>query len=190
MKVIVGLGNPGREYEETRHNIGFKVIGKLANENNISVTKNKHKALIGDGIIVTEKVMLVMPQTFMNLSGESVGTILNFYKIDVEDLIVVYDDISLNVGDLRIRQKGSAGGHNGMKNIIAHLGTDNFIRIKVGVGNKPQGRDLADYVLSKFPKNESEIVTNSIEDCSKCIQKLIKDGIISAMNEYNQRKKE
>jgi len=190
MKVIVGLGNPGKEYEETRHNIGFKVIGKLARENNISVTKNKHKALIGDGIIATEKVMLVMPQTFMNLSGESVGAILNFYKIDVEDLIVVYDDISLNVGDLRIRQKGSAGGHNGMKNIIAHLGTDNFTRIKVGVGNKPVGRDLADYVLGKFPKGESKIVSTSIENCSECIEKLIKNGINSAMNEYNQRKKE
>ena len=147
MKIIVGLGNPTKEYAGTRHNVGFSVIYNISDAYNIPVETKKHKALIGKGIIEGEKVILAMPQTYMNLSGESVRELMDYYKCDLSDLIVIYDDISLDVGQLRIRKKGSAGGHNGIKNIIANLGTDVFPRIKIGVGEKPKKYDLADYVL-------------------------------------------
>ena len=148
MILIVGLGNPGKQYEHTRHNVGFDVIDVMADKYNISVTEKKHKALCGKGIIEGQKVVLAKPQTFMNLSGESVAELLNFYKSDPEtELIVIFDDISLAPGNIRVRKKGSAGGHNGIKNIIAMTGTQNFMRIKVGVGDKPAGWDLADHVL-------------------------------------------
>ena len=151
MYIIAGLGNPTAQYEGTRHNVGFDVIDALADKYNISVDGRKNRAFIGKGIIEGQKVILVKPQTYMNLSGESIRGILDYYKIDEEEeLIVVYDDISLDVGQIRIRKKGSAGGHNGMKNIIAHLGHNVFKRVKVGVGEKPKQFDLADYVLSHF----------------------------------------
>ena len=151
MFIIVGLGNPGKKYENTRHNAGFLAIDALADKYGIRVTEKKHKALCGTGVIEGNKVLLVKPETFMNLSGESVRAVMDFYKIDPEeDMLVIYDDISLAPGNIRIRKKGSAGGHNGIKSIIAHAGTQNFVRIKVGVGEKPSGWDLADYVLGHF----------------------------------------
>ena len=152
MYIIAGLGNPTREYEKTRHNVGFEVIDVLADRLGTTVEEKKFKGCYGRGIIGGQKVLLLKPQTFMNLSGESVRAAADFYKVDPEHIIIVYDDISLDVGQLRIRKKGSAGGHNGIKNIIAHLGTQEFPRIKVGVGDKPKKMDLADYVLSRFSK--------------------------------------
>lgn len=157
MKIIVGLGNPTKEYAGTRHNVGFSVIYNISDAYNIPVETKKHKALIGKGIIEGEKVILAMPQTYMNLSGESVRELMDYYKCDLSDLIVIYDDISLDVGKLRIRAKGSAGGHNGIKNIIAQLGTQEFTRIKIGVGEKPAKMDLADYVLGRFSKRNSRL---------------------------------
>lgn len=148
MVIIAGLGNPTKEYEHTRHNVGFDTIDCIADQYGISINEKKHRALVGKGMIEGQKVILLKPQTFMNLSGESIRAAVDFYKVDEkEELIVIYDDISLPPGQLRIRKKGSAGGHNGIKNIIAHLGHDTFMRIKVGVGEKPAGYDLADYVL-------------------------------------------
>ena len=152
MYIIAGLGNPTREYEKTRHNVGFDTIDVLADKLNTSVDEKKFKGLYGRGIIAGEKVILLKPQTFMNLSGESVRAAADFYKVDPEDILVIYDDISLEPGQLRLRGKGSAGGHNGIKSIISHLGSDNFKRVKFGVGDKPKGWDLADWVLGKFPK--------------------------------------
>ena len=153
MYIIIGLGNPTAQYEGTRHNVGFDVIDRLAEKYNIAVDTKKHRAYIGKGMIDGQKVILAKPQTYMNLSGESVRELAEYYKVDPEqEILVIYDDISLDVGQLRIRKKGSAGGHNGIKNIIAHLGTQVFPRIKVGVGEKPKNYDLADYVLGHFPK--------------------------------------
>lgn len=185
MKIIVGLGNPTKEYAGTRHNIGFSVITDISDSYGILVDTKKHKALIGKGIIEGEKVILAMPQTYMNLSGESVREILDFYKCGKEDLIVIYDDISLDVGKLRIRTKGSAGGHNGIKNIIAHLGSDEFTRIKVGVGEKPKGMDLADYVLGRFKKDELEAIRESVARATKAVAVIIADGESAAMNQFN-----
>ena len=159
MFIIAGLGNPTLQYEGTRHNVGFDVIDMLADRYNISVDGRKGRALIGKGMIGGQKVLLVKPQTYMNLSGESLRELVNYYKIDEEhELLVIYDDISLDVGQLRIRKKGSAGGHNGIKNIIANLGTDVFPRIKIGVGEKPKKYDLADYVLGHFSKEDRELM--------------------------------
>ena len=152
MYIIVGLGNPTKEYDKTRHNVGFSVIDVLADRIGIDVSEKKHRALCGKGMLEGQKVILAKPQTFMNLSGESVRAMVDFYKVSPDEVIIVYDDISLEPGQLRIRTKGSAGGHNGIKNIIAHLGTQEFPRIKVGVGEKPKYMDLADYVLSRFSK--------------------------------------
>lgn len=188
MFVIVGLGNPDRKYEKTRHNIGFDVIDALAERYHISVTDKKHKALCGTGIIEGKKVLLVKPQTYMNNSGESVGEIMNFYKLDAEDeLLVIFDDISLPPGKLRIRKKGSAGGHNGIKSIIAHTGTQNFQRIKVGVGEKPEGWDLADHVLGRFSESERKDVEIAIEDAVKAAGMIVMEDIDRAMNEYNKK---
>lgn len=183
----MGLGNPGREYAETKHNIGFCVIDRLAKDYTISVTKWKHRAFIGDGQIQGQKVLLVKPQTYMNLSGESVREILQFYKIPIEDLIVIFDDISLPPGQTRIREKGSAGGHNGIKNIISHLGTEVFLRVKVGVGEKPPGWDLADYVLSKFSKEDAPLIESGMERAEKAVELLLAQGVAEAMNQTNQK---
>lgn len=185
MKIIVGLGNPTREYEGTRHNVGFSVIYNISDTYGIRVDTKKHKALIGKGIIGGEKVILAMPQTYMNLSGESVRELLDYYKCTNEDLIVIYDDISLDVGKLRLRAKGSAGGHNGIKNIISHLGTDVFDRIKVGVGEKPARMDLADYVLGRFSKEEQPVIRESAEKATKAVETIITENMASAMNKFN-----
>ena len=188
MKIIAGLGNPTKEYEGTRHNIGFSVIDKLADKYNISMNEKKHKAICGKGMIEGKKVILLKPQTYMNLSGESIVDAVNFYKVDPEeDVIIIYDDIDLDVGKLRIRAKGSAGGHNGMKNIIAHLGTQVFPRIRVGVGAKPKDWDLADYVLGRFPKEELPEIEAGRETACEAVKIIVSQGTEAAMNRINGR---
>lgn len=189
MYIIAGLGNPTREYEKTRHNVGFDTIDVLADRLNTSVDEKKFKGLYGRGIIAGEKVILLKPQTFMNLSGESVREAADFYKVDPEHIIVIYDDISLDVGQLRIRKKGSAGGHNGIKNIIAHLGTQEFPRIKVGVGDKPKGMDLADYVLGHFSKEDQAKMDEAFKDAADAAEMILDKGMDAAMNHYNMKKK-
>lgn len=189
MYIIVGLGNPKKEYDNTRHNIGFDVIDALADANRIGVSEKKHKAIIGKGIIAGQKVVLAKPQTFMNLSGESVRELTDYYKVDeTVELIVISDDISLDVGQLRIRKKGSAGGHNGLKNIILHLGHDSFQRIKMGVGEKPKNYDLADYVLGHFSKEERQVMDESVKDACKAIEMMVNDDTDGAMNIFNKKK--
>lgn len=191
MFLIVGLGNPGRQYEHTRHNVGFDVMDAIADKYNISISEKKHKALCGKGVINGNKVVLAKPQTFMNLSGESVAELLNYYKLDPEEeMIVIYDDISLAPGNLRIRKKGSAGGHNGIKNIIAMTGTQNFLRIKVGVGEKPRGWDLADYVLGHFDAGDRTGVEEAIGHAVTAAEQMLAGETDSAMNEFNAKKKE
>lgn len=189
MYIITGLGNPTREYDKTRHNAGFSVIDVLADRYGIAVDEKKHKAFCGRGVIEGQKVILVKPQTYMNLSGESVREVLDFYKEDPENIIVIYDDISLEPGQLRIRLKGSAGGHNGIKNIIAHLGTQEFPRIKVGVGEKPPRMDLADYVLSRFTKEEQISMEEAYKEAAQAVAMMITDGSDRAMNHFNTKKK-
>lgn len=183
MFLIVGLGNPGKEYENTRHNIGFKVIDNIASEYNIDINRQKFKGICGEGFIENQKVILLKPTTYMNLSGESIREVVDFYKLSNEEVIVIYDDISLNVGRLRIRDKGSAGGHNGIKSIIAHLGTDVFPRIKVGVGQP--NVDLVKYVLGNFTKEEMEVLSESIDASTKAVREMIKNDTTSAMNKFN-----
>ena len=189
MFLIVGLGNPGRQYEHTRHNAGFDVMDALAEKYNISISESGHKALFGKGMIGGQKVILAKPQTFMNLSGESVAELLHYYKIDPEEeLLVIFDDISLAPGNIRIRKKGSAGGHNGIKNIIAHLGHDSFMRIKVGVGEKPQGYDLAAYVLGHFDKKDREVMQQAFADAADAVVMMMNDSADAAMNHFNGKK--
>lgn len=185
MKAIIGLGNPGMKYAGTRHNIGFDTVTALADKYNIKIKDKKFNGLVGEGFIEGEKVMLVQPQTFMNLSGECVGLIAGFYKLEPEDIIVICDDINLDTGRLRIRAKGSAGGHNGLKNIIAHLGTETFPRIRIGVGEKTEGWDLADYVLARFSKDDEPIMREAIKNAVGAVETWISDDIGTAMNRYN-----
>jgi PTH1 family peptidyl-tRNA hydrolase len=183
MFLIVGLGNPGKEYEDTRHNIGFKVVDNIAKEYNIEVNRQKFKGTYGEGFIEGEKIMLLKPTTFMNLSGESVREVVDFYNLDNDKILVIYDDISLEVGTLRIREKGSAGGHNGIKSIIAHLGSDIFPRIKVGVGQP--NINLIKHVLGKFTKEEVTVLSESIQASTKAAREIIKSDIKTAMNQFN-----
>lgn len=189
MMIIVGLGNPGKEYEHTRHNAGFCAIDALAETYRINVTEKKHKALIGKGMIEGVKVVLAKPQTYMNLSGESVRALLDYYKTDERSgLLVIYDDISLDVGKLRIRKKGSAGGHNGIKSILAHLGHDEFMRVKIGVGGKPEGGDLVNHVLGGFSREDREKMKESIARAKEAVVSVLQDGADQAMNLFNGRK--
>ena len=191
MLVIVGLGNPDDKYQGTRHNVGFDVIDLLAEKYNIAVDTKKHRAYIGKGIIGGQKVILAKPQTYMNLSGESVRSLVEYYKVDPEtELLIIFDDISLDVGQLRIRKKGSAGGHNGIKNIIANLGTSVFQRIKVGVGEKPKGYDLADYVLGRFSKKDRELIKEGFECAAEAVAMITAGEIDQAMNKYNRKRKD
>lgn len=188
MYIIAGLGNPGKEYQNTRHNTGFSVIDVIAEKHGIDVIEKKHKAVIGKGYIDGQKVILAKPQTFMNLSGESLRELIDYYKIDEEnELIVIYDDISMDVGQLRIRKKGSAGGHNGIKNIIAHLGHDVFLRIKIGVGEKPKSYDLADYVLGHFTEDERKKIRQSGELAEQAVRLMLQGEVDAAMNAYNKK---
>lgn len=183
MFLVVGLGNPGKEYEDTRHNIGFKVVDNIAKEYNIEINRQKFKGTYGEGFINGEKVMLLKPTTYMNLSGESVREVVDFYNLENDEILIIYDDISLEVGKLRIREKGSAGGHNGIKSIIAHLGSDVFPRIKVGVGQP--NTDLVKHVLGRFTKEEMTILDESIEAATKATVEIIKNDAKTAMNQYN-----
>lgn len=188
MYIIVGLGNPGRQYENTRHNIGFDVIETLAQQDHVAVLEKKHKAIIGKGFVSGQKCVLAKPQTFMNLSGESVRQLLDYYKVDeTTELIVISDDVSLEVGQIRIRKKGSAGGHNGLKSIIAHLGHDSFVRVKMGVGEKPSGYDLADYVLGHFTSQERKVMDEAAERAAEAIRAIIAQGPDAAMNDFNRK---
>ena len=191
MFLIAGLGNPGRQYEKTRHNMGFDTIDELIDRHRIPQGGIAHKAMYGKGMIAGEKVLAVKPLTYMNLSGESLREWVNYYKLDPEtEMIVIYDDIDLEPGQIRIRKKGSAGVHNGIKSIIAQLGTQNFYRIKVGVGAKPRGWDLADYVLGRFSSDERIAVDKAICDAADAVEMILRDGIESAMNHYNRKNKQ
>ncbi len=188
MFMIAGLGNPGREYANTRHNIGFDVIDKLAEAEKISVLEKRHKAIIGKGYVAGQKVILIKPQTYMNLSGESLREIADYYKVDTaSELIVICDDVSLDVGQVRIRKKGSAGGHNGLKSIIAHLGHDQFMRVKMGVGEKPSGYDLADYVLGHFTGGERKTMDEAAARSVEAIRMMVAGDVDGAMNQYNKK---
>lgn len=189
MYLIAGLGNPTRQYEKTRHNIGFDTIDKIAEKYGIPLRDAKLKSACGSGVIAGQKVLLMKPQTFMNNSGEAIRAALDFYKLDPEtQLLVIYDDISLEPGNLRIRLKGSAGGHNGIKSIIAHTGTQTFARMKIGVGRKPDGWDLADYVLGRFAKEERESVEAAMADAVAAAELIISGDAAQAMNLYNKKK--
>ena len=188
MFVIAGLGNPTQKYEHTRHNIGFDVIAYLADQYNISVNTKKFKGLCGSGFVEGQKVTLLKPQTFMNLSGQSIREAVDFYKLNpAEELIVIYDDIALDPGYLRVRRKGSAGGHNGIKDIISHLGSQEFLRIRVGVGEKPESFDLADYVLGRFPAEERKKVDEAVRCAADAVGLMVQSRTDEAMNLYNKK---
>ena len=183
------FGNPGRDYAGTRHNIGFGVIARISDKYNIPLTGKEHKAICGKGMIGGEKVILAQPQTFMNLSGECVRSLVDYYKLESEDIIIAYDDIDLEVGQLRIRSKGSAGGHNGIKNIISHLGTNEFPRVKVGVGGKPEGGDLVRHVLGRFSREDEKMIGEVLDVAVEAVETILSDGVEAAMNRYNAKRK-
>lgn len=186
MHVILGIGNPGKKYEGTRHNIGFIAMDYMESKYGIKINKIKHKALIGEGNIAGEKVILVKPQTYVNLSGESLREICTFYKIPPQNVIVIHDDVSLDVGKIRIRKKGSDGGHNGIKSIIYQLKSDEFIRIKMGVGAAPEHYDLADWVLGKFSKEEITHMSSAVDAIvDDAIPMMLRGEIDNAMNSFN-----
>ena len=188
MYIIAGLGNPGGKYAHTRHNVGFDTIDRLADRYGIRLDTNKFKGEYGMGVIDGHKVLLLKPQTYMNLSGECIRDVLGYYKADPnEELIVLFDDISLNPGLIRIRKKGSAGGHNGIKNIILHTGTEEFSRVKIGVGEKPKDWDLADYVLSTFPKEDREKVEEAMDHAVEAVRMMLDGETEAAMNRYNRK---
>ena len=188
MIVIAGLVNPGKKYENTRHNMGFLTIDRIAEKNDIKVNKIKHRALVGDGFISGHKVLLVKPQTYMNLSGESLREVMNYYNVDIEDLIVIYDDFDIETGSLRIRKKGSAGSHNGMKSVIYQLKNDGFLRVRVGIG-KSGSLDWKDFVLGKVGGAESDAISQAISNAADAVECMISEGIDIAMNKYNKKKK-
>lgn len=183
MFLIIGLGNPGSDYKNTRHNVGFDMIDLLSGKYNININRVKFKGMYGEGHIGSEKVILLKPNTYMNLSGESAAEAVNFYKIPKENVIVIYDDISLETGRLRIRLKGSAGGHNGMKSIINHFGTDSFPRLKIGVGEPEY--DMISHVLGKFTTEEKEKIDKVYKASVEAVEKIIKEGTVEAMNKFN-----
>lgn len=184
--LVAGLGNPGIQYENTRHNIGFMAVDKFSRENGFSFNKNKYEALLGECRINDKRILVIKPQTFMNNSGKAVERIAAFYKIPTDKIIVIHDDISLDVGKIRMRRKGSHGGHNGMRDITELLGTDDIMRIKMGVGAKPHPNyDLASWVLGKFPKEQEENLEKGIDTAVCALKEIIMRGIDSAMNKYN-----
>ncbi len=187
MYVVVGLGNPGKDYTKTRHNIGFNVVDLIAKRNNINLNKIKFQSVYGEGIIGGEKILLMKPQTFMNNSGISVRDVYQYYKIPIENIIVIVDDIDIDFSTVRIRAKGSAGSHNGLKSIINYLGNENFPRVKVGIGKKYENQDLASFVLSRFSPDEQEDINISLVTAAEAVESIIKDGINQAMNKYNIR---
>lgn len=187
MHIIAGLGNPGDRYDGTRHNTGFEVIDKLVSKYEIPMDFVKHNSFCGKGMIEGEKVVVIKPQTFMNLSGKAVADAINFYKLfPSSELIVVYDDIDLPVGKIRIRESGSAGGHNGMKDIIEKLGTGEFTRVRVGVGAKPQDWDLADWVLSHFSEEDQKIMKDARIRAAEAVAAILENDVEYAMSHYNK----
>lgn len=187
MKVIVGLGNPGKEYENTKHNIGFLTLDRLSERLGISIKQIKHKALTGEGFVKGQKLMLVKPQTYMNLSGQCVREVMQYYKLEPENLIVIYDDLDIPIGTLRLRAKGSAGTHNGMKSIIYDIQEDGFPRVRVGIGGEHKG-NLANYVISGFRKEDINTVETAVEKAADAVECWIDEGINAAMNKFNKKK--
>jgi PTH1 family peptidyl-tRNA hydrolase len=185
--IIVGLGNPGKKYDITRHNIGFEVIDELAREHQIKINKSKFKSLVGEGFIGSEKVLLMKPQTYMNLSGQAVMKALDFYKVPIENLIVIYDDIDVEFAKIRIRKKGSGGSHNGMRNIIYLLQDDQFPRVRMGVGRPHPNQPLADYVLQRFTKKEQEEMIPVVQDSVQAIEVMVRQDVDLAMNRFNKK---
>ncbi len=184
--LLVGLGNPGSKYENTRHNVGFLTLDELANRHNIPIQKLKHKALTNSLTLGKRKILLMKPVTYMNLSGEAVGEAARFFKIPPEHILVISDDTDLPVGKLRVRRKGSAGGHNGLKNIIAHLGTEQFPRIKIGVGKKPHpDYDMADWVLGQFQGDDRLLIRDSIANAADAVELFFREGLDATMAKYN-----
>ncbi len=188
MFLIAGLGNPGTEYAATRHNIGFDMVTYLGDQYHIPLRSRENKAIVGKGVIGGQKVMLAQPQTFMNLSGESIRALLDYYKTDREKLVIIYDDISLPVGQVRVRPKGSAGGHNGIKNIIQHLGTEEFARIRIGVGAKPEGGDLVKHVLGRFSREEDGMIRDVFALAEEALLAMLNEDVAAAMNRVNGKK--
>ena len=188
MYIVAGLGNPGKNYEMTRHNIGFHIIDYIADEVGVKIKKLKYKALYGEAVISGEKVLLIKPQTFMNNSGESIAEFVNFFKVPVQNVIIISDDVSLEAGRIRVRGKGSAGGHNGLKSIIYHLNSDTFPRVRIGVGAPDHDDyDLADYVLGRFSKDEIPLFEDTIKKAYGAVCEIISHGYESAMNKYNAK---
>lgn len=185
MYLIVGLGNPEKDYSNTRHNMGFNTINKLAKQYEIEVTKSKFKGLYGSGIIEGEKVILLKPQTFMNLSGESIKEILQFYKLEIEQLIVIYDDIDIEPGVIKIRKTGGPGTHNGMKSVVHELNTQNFKRVRIGIGMPEEKKDLIEYVIGAIPEEEKEKLEKGTDLAKEAVIEIIKSGIDIAMNKFN-----
>lgn len=185
MYLIVGLGNPEEEYSNTRHNMGFDTINKLAKKLNIEVNKKKFKALYGSGIVNGQKIILIKPQTYMNLSGEAIIEFKNFYKIDSKDIIVIYDDLDIEPGKIKIRKKGGPGTHNGMKSVVSNLQTEDFPRIRIGIGEPTYKNDLLNFILTKIPSEEYEVLEKATENAANAIVDIISNGIDTAMNKYN-----
>lgn len=184
MKLIIGLGNPGKEYEQTRHNCGFMVIDRLCKKLQVTIDQNKFKGSYTKFKYQGEDVILLKPQTYMNLSGESVQEIMKFFKIDIKDILVIYDDLDMPVGKLRLRQSGSAGGHNGIKNIIKHVGSQNFNRIRIGIDRHPY-MDVVNYVTSKFTKEQMPLIDEGIEKASEAVLLYLQKGFVASMNQFN-----
>lgn len=185
MFLIIGLGNPEKDYGNTRHNMGFNVINKIAQKYNIEINRTKFKALFGSGNINNEKVILLKPQTFMNLSGESVKEAIDFYKLDLENVLIIYDDIDLAPGKIRIKKNGGPGTHNGMKSIVQHLGTENFARLRVGIGKPEDNTDLVEYVIGYVSQEDKELLEDGVNLAVEAVDTIIKENIDSAMNKYN-----
>lgn len=185
MYLIVGLGNPENEYAHTRHNMGFDTINQIAKNNNIQITKNKFKGLCESTIIQNQKVILLKPQTYMNLSGESVKEVAEFYNLKPEEIIVIYDDIDIEKGHIKIRKKGGAGSHNGMKSVVEELQSTDFARIRVGIGQPEFKSDMINYVIEKVPQEEQEILQQGVEKAAKAVEEILKNGIDIAMNKFN-----
>ena len=185
MYLIVGLGNPENEYANTRHNMGFDTINKLAKKNNVEVNKNKFKGLYGTGIIQGKKVILLKPQTYMNLSGESVKEMIDFYHINPEEIIIIYDDIDTEKGNVRIRKKGGPGSHNGVKSVVENIQTTDFGRIRVGIGQPEYKNDMINYVIGKISEEEQKILQEGVNKAVEAIEEILKSGIDIAMNKFN-----
>ncbi len=185
MYLIVGLGNPGKEYENTRHNMGFKVLNKLSEKYNIPITKSKFNGKYGTGTIENEKVILLEPQTYINLSGESIKPMLDFYKVAPSNLLVIYDDIDVEPGKIKIRMKGGPGSHNGMKSVVNEVGTEEFPRVRVGIGQPIIKLAMIDYVIGYVPEEELKILNDGIEKAEEAVEEILKHGIDYAMNKFN-----